>query len=427
MKKSIFMKLLVLALCAAMVLSLVACSGGTTEEASSAAAGTTTETESQPGGESETQPGGESESQPGGESESQPGGETETKPGNESESQPGGETETKPGGETETGPVGPTCDGNHAIKDRGDQGHYEDACTICGTDRGTVEPHTFEDKDGKPTCTVCNYVASCQGIHAWQNDATQHWQDACFVCGAAATPKADHTMDHNDAGEYVCTVCTHKETCTGNHALVSDGEAGHHEAACVVCNTPDGATVAHVYEDKNGSRFCACGYEAACKGVHSWTSDADGHQMAACDICGAAAGEKVSHSEVKVENVTDTAYTYGCADCGYAFYTKNITAAVKQFLTPGYIANDAKVYYAIGSHEMKVTDNGMPYASLTGTGSTAQVIWVRAHEDMIWHQKASAAEQEGRLNIGKATYLVITLRTNNTEQKMSVSFSTTGK
>ena len=430
MKKSIFMKLLVLALCAAMVLSLVACSGGTTEEASSAAAGTSTEEEStgNAGGETtEAQPGGESETQPGGESETQPGGESETQPGGESETQPGGETETKPGGETETDPVGPTCDGNHAIKDRGDQGHYEDACTICGTDRGTVEPHTFEDKNGKPTCTVCNYVASCQGIHTWQYNATEHWQDSCFVCGAAATAKSAHTMDHNAAGEYACTVCNYKETCAGNHALVSDGEAGHHEAACVVCNTPNGATVAHVFEDKNGSRICACGYEAACKGVHTWASDADGHQMAACNVCGAAAGEKVAHSDVKAEAVSATAYTYGCADCGYAFYTKNITAAVKQFLTPGYVATGAKVYYAIGSHEMKVAENGMPYASISGTGSTAQVIWVRAHEDMVWHQRATAAEQEGRFNIGKATYLVITLRTNNTEQKMSMSFSTTGK
>ena len=339
------------------------------------------------------------------------------------------ETESEPKeteSETESESSAPACDGNHPYKtDRGDAGHYQDACEICGIER-VITPHTYETVDGKPTCSVCNYVASCQGVHTnWSYNDDEHWMNVCGACQGGKVERTPHTPVYAD-GKYACTECGYVYVCDMNHALTSNGESGHTVAACVICNL-EAKTEAHTFVDKDGSRFCACGYEAACKGVHTWTSDAEGHQMAACDVCGAAAGEKVAHSDVKAEAVSATAYTYGCADCGYAFYTKNITAAVKQFLTPGYIANDAKVYYAIGSHEMKVAENGMPYASISGTGSTAQVIWVRAHEDMIWSQKATDAEQEGRLNIGKATYLVIALKTNNVEQHMAISFSTTGK
>ena len=138
MRKSFLLKLLMLALCASMVLALFACEGGNVE--TDPTPDEQTEGKTDP---AETDP---TESNP---AESNP---AESNP---AESNP---AESNP---VESDPPTPTCDGNHELKAKGDNGHYYTvSCEICGIVKETVAPHTFEDKDGKPTCKDCGHVAT---------------------------------------------------------------------------------------------------------------------------------------------------------------------------------------------------------------------------------------------------------------------------
>ena len=437
MRKSFLLKLLMLALCAAMVFSLFACDGGNVEtEAPETEAPEATDpaetdpTESTP---AETNP---TESNPAETDPSDDPADTDPADTDPAETNPA-ETDPAETDPAETDPAGPTCDGKHELKAKGDNGHYELACEICGTSNGTVEAHTYGN-DGI-TCTACGYVASCGGVHNYDSNSEIHWINDCIACGAKGENADLHTPVYAD-GKYACTTCGYVYTCptNGEHAIESVGAEGHRTVACAICNAEAGEVVAHTFTDKNGSRFCECGYEAECKGVHEVTSTETGHAFAACDICGAAATDEVPHSEVKAEFVTDTAYVYGCADCGYAFYTKTLTDAVKTFLTPNYIAKKADNYYALGANSFEVGSDNMPYASFIGktntsekdgetvyTHTTAQAIYIRSHEDMLWNQFASEGQQV-KWDIGNATYLVVKVRTNNVDQQMFVTFSTTG-
>ena len=437
MKKSILMKLLVLAVCAAMLLSLFACGPEVetepteeptqqeTEKPTDGADDKTTEAPTQAGGQDtdptetdpvETDP---TETDP---VETDP---TETDPEEskpaETDPEESKPAETDP--EVETNPVetDPACDGNHNYVAKGPQGHYCDKCGNPGRDNPILE-HTYEDKDGVPTCSVCGYIADCKGEHtAYIGDETGHWTAPCDQCGAAAGTKvSDHTYEYaND--KYACTVCGWTLTCDGKHELVIDDEKTHHTAACEICNVPAGEPVAHVFANS----VCECGYEAACKGTHKIEADAEGHSIGACDICGAAEQVKQPHVWGTEYYTAGESYVYGCKECGYAKYTKVLTAAVKAFFAPVVIAEDKQTtYYNIG--HASNTEGEVPFASFTGKGGTAQVLWMRAYEDTIYSNNAAASEQE-KLDIGKATYLVIKLRKNSADQQLVLQFSTTGK
>ena len=425
MKKSILMKLLVLAVCAAMLLSLFACGPEVedpteeptqqeTEKPTDGADDKTTEAPTQAGGQAtdptETDP---TETDP---TETDP---TETDP---TETDP---TETDPveTDPVETNPVetDPACDGNHNYVAKGPQGHYCDKCGNPGRDNPILD-HEYEDKDGVPTCSVCGYIADCKGEHtAYIGDETGHWTAPCDQCGAAAgTEISEHTYKYEN-DKYACTVCGWTLTCDGKHELVSDGAAGHHTAACEICNVPAGETVAHVFANS----VCECGYEAACKGQHKIEADAEGHSIGACTICGAAEQVKQPHVWGTEYYTAGESYVYGCKECGYAKYTKVLTAAVKAFFAPVIIAEDKQTtYYNIG--HASNTEGEMPFASFAGKGGAAQVLWMRAYEDTIYNNNAAASEQE-KLDIGKATYLVIKLRKNSADQQLVLQFSTTGK
>ena len=400
MRKSFLLKLLMLALCASMVLALFACEGGNVE--TDPTPDEQTEGKTDP---AETDP---TESNP---AESNPA-ESNPAESNPAESNPA-ESNPAESNPAETDPPAPTCDGNHELKAKGDIGHYYTvSCDICGIVKETIAPHTLEDKDGKPTCKDCGHVATCQGVHNYEYNDEGHWKNECLACGAKAVEKAAHEMDHVN-GEYVCTVCGFKVTCNGQHELVSDGEAGHHEKACVICNTPDGATVEHTFEDKNGSRFCACGYEAACHGVHQWTSDAEGHQEAACDVCGAVAGEKLPHSEEKAEFVDGNEYSYGCKDCGYGDITRTLEDSVKLYFSPYKISQmgtgdptNARNHYNLANKAFTIDNEA--YFSFTGKDNYAQFIWNRtgAHKDQAY-----------TMDIGLANYAVIKMRLSDTSAK----------
>ena len=418
MKKSILMKLFVLAVCAAMLLSLFACDGGkvdpteastqqeteapatekptdkTTEAPTQAENKETTPKETEP---AETTP---AETTP---AETTPAettpaettpaettpaettpAETEPKETEPEETEP---KETEPE-ETEPEETDPACDGNHKYVAKGDQGHYCEKCGVPSRDNPILE-HTYDYVDGAYQCTACAHVPACKGEHTtYGSDEEGHWVTECLVCGAAAGEKESHTGATVE-GKYVCTVCA---------------------------------------------------IELPCPATHVWGSDAEGHWMAACDVCGAAATDKAPHSETKAETVTATEYVLGCADCGYAFYTKAITEAVSAFVAPEFIANGADNYFQLGGKAFEIGEDGIPYASFTGTTTestneetgevtvahkTAQVIWMRSHNDMIWNQFASESQQS-TLDIGSATYLVIKAKTTNVNQHMSFTFSTTG-
>ena len=420
--KSILIKLLVLAVCAAMLLSLFACNDtedpteAPTDEKTEAPTDEKTEAPTQKETEAPTQKETEAPTQKETEaptqgseapttdesesgeapSESTPGestpaestpaestpGETEPKP---EESKPA-ETEPKPEeskpAETEpkpeekpTEPEKPTCDGNHPYKDRGEQGHYQDACEICGIER-VLEAHTYDIKDGKPTCSVCNYVAPCQGDHAWETDETGHWTNKCLTCGAEGIEKAGHTGATVE-GKYICTVCK---------------------------------------------------IELPCPETHKVHSDAEGHWTAACDVCGAAAVEKTAHDDYE-EIAADGAFTYECPTCEYAAYTKTIPEGVEVFYsaynmsTPVAEATNDKLtpntHVNMSSKAFKFED-GTPYFTFTGNGNTAQLIWMRDTGSASAHEKYC-------VDMGQAKYMVIKARgTENAIDNVRVVFNTAG-
>ena len=142
--------------------------------------------------------------------------------------------------------------------------------------KGAEAAHTDADNDG--VCDVCQY-ADGQHTHTyspdWSSNAQEHWHEA--TCGhSLVSDKAEHDDPENDG---VCDVCgwfdqTH--THTFEEGWTTDAGYHWHGATC----DHTGATQdISKHEDLDGDDFCDTCQYAIC---HHTDFDVDG----ICDICG---------------------------------------------------------------------------------------------------------------------------------------------
>ena len=220
-----------------------------------------------------------------------------------------------------------------------------------------------------------------------------------------------------------------------DHTYVAD-DNGHALLACAKCGTAAGAVQAHgetisVSEPGKRTSYCKdCGYVLSienCDQFH-WLSDADGHWEGACAICGTPdkSAVKKAHSDDYKEYVTDTTYSLGCSICGYAHYTKELTG-VSYMITPYTWGIKATTYYQLNngkSYGWFYYENGdIPYGQIKGSDKISQILFNRSYSDTT----NTSSNQQYLIEVGNAKYLLMKIRTDDNTQPMQLTFSTTGK
>ncbi len=350
MKKSTLLKLLSLAICAMMLLSmLTACPAANTEE--------TKAPESDP---IVTPPeSGDDTDDTDDTDETEPGDDTdETEPGDDTdETDPGDGTDESTDG-TDTPPA-PACDGDHT-PEYDAEGHWRDACDEHGVPAVAKTAHSYRtNDDGTYSCGVCGYEPDCGGEH-WVADAAGHSMPACEDCGFAGDPEAAGEHDYDE--DLVCTICDYAPECYGEHEYEANG--------------------------------------------------AEGHVVKACEYCGAAAGELEPHTAVEdaVEAGGETVYTYTCSVCEYEVAKITVSANINSYLTGSalcvggaYKASSSVVdyFYRLTSKDVTMEQSWIcePYhltdAGTLGTGNPPTA--------------AGDANIE-KIDAGKAQFMVIKLR-----------------
>ena len=127
------------------------------------------------------------------------------------------------------------------------------------------------------------------------------------------------------------------------------------------------------------------------------------------------------------ETLTDDACTYTCDTCGVVLKTITLTDGVEVFYsaynmsTPVASATDNKLtpntHVNMGSKAFKFVD-GTPHFTFTGTGSTFQLIWMRA---------TGSTHERYCVDMGQAKYMVIKARgIVNASDLVRVYFNTAG-
>ncbi len=98
-------------------------------------------------------------------------------------------------------------------------------------------------------------------------------------------------------------------SCDGNHNFVDKGSQGHY---CDKCGKPSKDNMYdHTYGDVDGVYKCtACGYEPDCKGEHAYVSDDTHHWTEKCPVCEAPATEAEAHTGATIDG------EYKCTVCG---------------------------------------------------------------------------------------------------------------
>ena len=139
-----------------------------------------------------------------------------------------------------------------------------------------------------------------------------------------------------------------------------------------------------------------------------------------------ADGGCAKHGNI-TETLTEDACTYTCDTCGVVLKTITLTKGVEVFYsaynmsTPVAKATDDKLtpntHVNMGSKAFKFED-GTPHFTFTGTGSTFQLIWMRA---------TGSDHEKYCVDMGQAKYMVIKARgTENAIDNVRVVFNTAG-
>ena len=133
-------------------------------------------------------------------------------------------------------------------------------------------------------------------------------------------------------------------------------------------------------------------------------------------------------------------YTFKCSVCGNAVTSKTIDNSVERYYYAGEIATTATTYFQIngvsggkGGSIIYDAASGRVFSRFTGyekevdgvmVPQTAQVLWQRAQEDM-WADQTAAGVQQYTESVGNAEWLVMRVKTNNPDQKFTLTMSTT--
>ena len=131
-----------------------------------------------------------------------------------------------------------------------------------------------------------------------------------------------------------------------------------------------------------------------------------------------------------VESVEGNTYSYFCMFCDKISVSKTIPESVTEYMSAGYIASGAAIYYNVnGANGVKsvIDIDGEPYALTKGTnGQASQILWVRNQADYT-ADSGIIADEKYYFSVGKADKLVIKARTNSQNQDLRIDISTTGK
>ena len=151
---------------------------------------------------------------------------------------------------------------------------------------------------------------------------------------------------------------------------------------------------------------------------HEYVIHDDGtHSLVStCYQCGLAAVSHEPHifSQIKLE---DGDYTYACSACDYHPFGETVN--INKFFNADSLNVDAKNYY-MNTKNGVLTDEkgGFKYASFSGQGTTAQLIFTRNTPD------SNATEKAAFFEVGSAKYMVIRLKTNNPSMNYTFTVAT---
>ncbi len=218
------------------------------------------------------------------------------------------------------------------------------------------------------------------------------------------------------------------------HSYLADAE-GHYSLACGICGAEKSEKSAHdqtlisVREGGMLHHICeSCGYivsSEGCDGDH-YVGDATHHWEAACEICDTPEGAKQEHGALRADGVDSGVYEFMCSVCSYSFYRRVVGEGVTEMFTPLDWSVGATTYFQVGDRDVCFEASGAPYGSASGSAASsthaAQILYSRATADT----KMTVEAEQNKTDVGNAKYLVFKIRTTNKDQRLKLSFSTTG-
>ena len=154
---------------------------------------------------------------------------------------------------------------------------------------------------------------------------------------------------------------------------------------------------------------------------HKYVINDDGTHtlLETCYQCGLAAVENEPHtySQIQVEGADGKMdYTVACSACKHPKFSAN----VNRYLDAYSIFNIAPNYYRNTKNGVRTDSEGkFDYASFSGQGNTAQIIFARNTKD------ANDAEKSVTMAVGSAKYFIVRLRTNKPDMNHTYAFATT--
>ncbi|MBP3376570.1 MAG: hypothetical protein J6L83_07380 [Clostridia bacterium] len=154
---------------------------------------------------------------------------------------------------------------------------------------------------------------------------------------------------------------------------------------------------------------------------HKYVINDDGTHtlLETCYQCGLAAVENEPHtySQIQVEGADGKMeYTVACSACKHQKFSAN----VNQYLDAYSIFNIAPNYFRNTKIGVLTDSEGkFDYASFSGQGNTAQIIFARNMKE------ASDAEKAVTMAVGSAKYFIVRLRTNKPDMNHTYTFATT--
>ena len=151
---------------------------------------------------------------------------------------------------------------------------------------------------------------------------------------------------------------------------------------------------------------------------HEYVVNDDGTHslLSTCYQCGLAAVSHEPHifSQIQLE---DGDFTYACSACDYRPFGENVN--INKFFNADSLNTDAKNYFRNTKNGVLTdAEGGFKYASFSGQGNTAQIIFTRNTAD------ASATEKAAFFTVGTAKYMIIRLKTNNPTMNYTFTLAT---
>jgi len=149
--------------------------------------------------------------------------------------------------------------------------------------------------------------------------------------------------------------------------------------------------------------------------IHEYIGSETGHTLKeGCTQCGLEAVEDEPHTFGQIE--IDGDLTYACLACHWSQFGANIN----KYFSAQDIKTMATTYYQITVHPLTEDSDGV-YASFSGKGNTAQVIFARDNN------VSSAVEQASAFEVGKANFFIIRMRTNTPAVDFAISYRAKGE